>query len=55
MDNYCLAYTCVEDVGWKIIAHACVCKDNKTRQIEFKKAEDKLKEYDVKFNQELKK
>ena len=54
VENYCLAYKCDEDVGWKIVAHACVCKDDKTRQIEFKKAEDKLKEYDDKFKQELK-
>ena len=54
MDNHCLAYKCDEDEGWKIVAHACVCKDDKTRQIELKKAEDKLKEYDDKFNQKLK-
>ena len=54
MDNYCLAYKCDEDVGWKIVGHACVCKNNKTRQIDFKKAEDQLRGYDAKFNQELK-
>ena len=54
MENYCLAYKCDEDVGWKIVGHACVCKNNKTRQTDFKNAEDRLREYDAKFNQEIK-
>ena len=56
MKDFCLAYHCdtsVEPQEWIILAKACVCPEEKIRQIEYEKSSKMLEKYDSLFNKSL--